>query len=75
MIIKGPVDENRFKKLLKAYGYSLRSLSKHHEIVNEDGEQLMTFAIDHGKGKKRQVKPYYVRKFIRLLKERGEIDE
>jgi len=66
---KAPLEEHKFKKLVKAYGYNVIPSKKHHEIVDSNDNFLMTFAVDHSKSGKREVKPFYINEFLRLIQQ------
>jgi len=64
-----PLEEHKFKQLVNSKNYNIRALTKHYEIVDSENNQLMTFAISHKKGGKREIKQIYVKKFLELTKE------
>lgn len=67
---KAPLEEHKFKQLVKNYGFKIVSASKHHKIVFlSNGEVLMYFAIDHSKNGKREVKPVYINLFLKKIQE------
>lgn len=59
-------DLKDFEKMVKKAGYKITTTTKHHKIVDGDGNALMVFAIKHNKGGKKEVKAYYVQEFTRL---------
>jgi hypothetical protein len=62
------LEEHKFIKLVKSFGYTVVSSSKHHKIIDENDVLLMVFAISHsGKGK-REVKPVYINQFLNKIK-------
>ncbi len=72
MKYKAPLEEHKFKKLVKSYGFKVISASKHHKIVSLDnGEILMYFAISHNKNGKREIKPIYINLFLKKIQELG----
>jgi len=67
---KAPLEEHKFKKLVKSYGFEIISASKHHKIISlNDGKTLMNFAIYHSKTGKREVKPIYINLFFKKIQE------
>lgn len=71
MRYKAPLEEHKFIKLVKSFGYEVISSSKHHKIVDINEDLLMVFAISHSKKGKREVKPVYINLFLnKLQKER-----
>lgn len=64
-----PLEEHKFIKLVKDNGYQIRPTSKHYEIINNEGKHLMTFAVSHKKGGKREVKYTYIKDFMNLIDE------
>ena len=67
---KAPLEEHKFKQLVKNYGFKIVSASKHHKIISlNNGETLMYFAVYHNKNGKREVKPVYINLFLRKIQE------
>ena len=70
MKFTAPLEERKFEKLVKNYGYKVVSASKHHKIVYSlDDKTLMIFAVSHSKSGKREVKPVYINLFLQKVKE------
>lgn len=69
MKFKAPLEEHKFNKLVKNYGFKVISASNHHKIVNDSEETLMVFAISHSKSGKREVKPIYINLFLKKIQE------
>ena len=64
-----PLNEKAFEKLVRSYGCSITQSTKHHKVIDFDGLLLMTFAIHHSKGSKRQVLDVYVKRFKNKMKD------
>ncbi len=58
---------HRFEQLVKSKGCSIVPSGKHHQIVDAAGKRIMTFAIAHKGGGKREVKSFYVKRFTALV--------
>ena len=69
---KAPLEEHKFEKLVKNYGYNIISSSKHYQIVDSNNDFLMEFAISHKKQGKREVKPIYIKLFLNKIKQTKE---
>ena len=69
MKYRSPLEEHKFKKLVKNFGYIIEKTSKHHIIKDSKGNKLMAFAVDHSKSGKREVKEFYVNKFLNEIKQ------
>jgi len=70
MKYKAPLEEHKFEKLVKNYGFKVVSASKHHKIVySSDDKTLMIFAVSHSKTGKREVKPVYINLFLKKVQE------
>jgi hypothetical protein len=67
-----PMDLSQFEKLVKQAGWTILPSKSHHYIADENGVSLLNFAIFHSKGRKRYIKPHYVKTFLQLLKQEGK---
>jgi hypothetical protein len=47
-------DYAKFEKKVKEFGYSIGKATKHHTLLNPEGEALLVFAVNHKKGGRRQ---------------------
>lgn len=72
--MSGPIEEKDFIRLVEDKGYIVVSSSKHHKILNSDGNTVMIFAVSHKKGGKREVKRTYINKFNKLILE-SEVED
>lgn len=68
MKYKAPLEEHKFIKLVKSFGYCIVPASKHHKIVDVNDNLLMVFAVSHGKKGKREIKPVYINLFLNKIK-------
>ena len=67
-----PMDLSQFEKLVKQARWTIHPSKSHHYIANEEGVNIFNFTIFHSKGSKRYIKPYYVKTFLKLLKQEGK---
>lgn len=50
--------------MLKEYNCHIEETTRHHKIVDSEGNTVITFAIKHQKGSPKQVKINYVNDFL-----------
>lgn len=72
MKYKAPLEEHKFKKIVKSFGYKIIRSSKHHKIVDSNNTTLMVFAISHTEQGKREIKPIYINKFLEKVQQDEE---
>jgi hypothetical protein len=65
--VTAPMSERDFLKLVKDSGLQVDKSGKEWKIVDASGQYLMSFAVAHSKGGKREVKPVYIRQFRKLI--------
>ncbi len=68
-MVTGPIAERDFVRLVRETGMQIEKSSKERKILDNSGSYLMSFAVAHQKGGKREVKPIYVNKFRKLVQE------
>ncbi len=61
------MDFDKFKKEIKKRGYKIETTTKHHAVYTADGQKIIPFAVNHGKGQKQKVLGPYVRKVFNYL--------
>ena len=64
-----PMAERDFTRLVKEAGMQIKKSNKEWKIVDNFDNYLMSFAVTHRKGRKREVKPICVRKFRKIIQE------
>jgi len=67
--VAAPMAERDFTRLVKEAGMQIKKSNKEWKIVDNFDNYLMSFAVTHRKGRKREVKPIYVRKFRKIIQE------
>lgn len=70
-----PMSKGDFERWVRREGYFVRRTSREWEIVNYLGERICSFTVNHGKGKKREVKACYVQGFARALQRLQEMQD
>lgn len=68
----GPMPLRKFEQLVKSHGCHIERSSKEWVIVDSYGAKIVPFAVTHGKQRKRnEVKPIYVKQFLKAIKNIG----
>lgn len=61
------MDFQAFKKWVTSKGYTIDTSSKHHVLIDSQGNIVVRFAISHKKGGKRFVKQNYVSHIRKII--------
>lgn len=72
MSYTSPLEEHKFKRLVKEYNCTVVQTKKHYLIVNARGVKISRFAVTHSKKGKREVLPIYINQFLDKIKETGD---
>jgi hypothetical protein len=64
----GPIPEREFVRLIRSHGCNI-VMNGNHGSIYRDGNFLTGFAVSHKHGGKREVKPVYVRQFLKAIRE------
>lgn len=67
----GPIPEREFAKMVKSHGCKIVMNGTHGSIYRDDNF-VTGFAVSHKQGGKREVKPVYVRQFLKAIREDWE---
>lgn len=65
----GPMPLRKFEQLVKTYECHIERSTKEWVVVDAEGNTVVLFAVTHGgRTKSNEVKPFYVKRFLKAMK-------
>lgn len=64
-----PMPEHAFRRLVSQQGCVMKKTSKEYEILTKEGKFICNLAVSHGRGRRREVRPIYIKRFLNAIKE------